>query len=91
MLSDQNVFPQCVQATTDDAQLVKRFQRGEMSVFNELMIRYQKSIYALAYRYSHNHEDTLDITQDVFLKAYQGLSKFKKCLPVLYMALPDCC
>ena len=73
MLSDK-----CVQATPDDTQLVKWFQRGETSVFNELMIRYQEPIYGLVYRYVHNHEDALDVTQDVFLKAYQGLGNFKK-------------
>ena len=78
MLSDKKVFPLYAQATTDDTQLVKRFQRGETSVFNELMIRYQKSIYGLVYRNVHNHEDALDLTQDVFLKAYQGLFNFRK-------------
>ena len=69
-------IPQSVQADPDDALLVKRFQRGEESAFNHLVIRYQTTIYQLAQRYATKHEDTLDITQDVFLKAYRGLPRF---------------
>ena len=76
MATGTQEIPQSVQADPNDALLVKRFQRGEESAFNHLVIRYQTTIYQLAQRYATKHEDTLDITQDVFLKAYRGLPRF---------------
>ena len=76
MATGTQEIPQSVQADPDDVLLVKRFQRGEESAFNDLVIRHQTAIYQLAQRYVKTHEDTLDITQDVFLKAYRGLLRF---------------
>jgi RNA polymerase sigma-70 factor, ECF subfamily len=77
MPTGKNARPQDVQTDPDDAQLIARFQRGEAEVFNELVLRYQDSVYRFALRYAKQHEAALDITQEVFLKAYQGLSKFQ--------------
>ena len=63
MATGTQEIPQSVQADPDDVLLVKRFQRGEESAFNHLVIRYQTTIYQLAQRYTTKHEDTLDITQ----------------------------
>ena len=76
MATGTQEIPRSVQADPDDVLLVKRFQRGEESAFNDLVIRHQTAIYQLAQRYVKTHEDTLDITQDVFLKAYRGLLRF---------------
>ena len=76
MATGTQEIPQSVQEDPDDVLLVKRFQRGEESAFNHLVIRYPTTIYQLAQRYTTKHEDTLDITQDVFLKAYRGLPRF---------------
>ena len=63
MATGTQEIPQSVQEDPDDVLLVKRFQRGEESAFNHLVIRYQTTIYQLAQRYTTKHEDTLDITQ----------------------------
>ena len=76
MATGTQEIPQSVQADPDDVLLVKRFQRGEESAFNDLVIRHQTAIYQLAQRYVKTHEDALDITQDVFLKTYRGLPRF---------------
>ena len=80
MATETQGIPKPVQSELDDVLLVEQFQRGEESAFNHLVIRYQTTIYQLAQRYATKHEDTLDITQDVFLKAYRGLPRFNgKC------------
>ena len=80
MATETQGIPKPVQSELDDVLLVGQFQRGEESAFNHLVIRYQTTIYQLAQRYATKHEDTLDITQDVFLKAYRGLPRFNgKC------------
>jgi RNA polymerase sigma-70 factor (ECF subfamily) len=34
-------------------------------------------VYQVCYRFVGNHEDASDLTQDVFLRAYRGLAKFR--------------
>jgi len=57
--------------------LVERFQNGEIVVFDEIVNRYQKQIYNLAYGYTQNSEDAYDISQEVFIKVYKSLDKLK--------------
>ena len=42
------------------------------------MERYRKTVYYLTYRMVHDREDAADLSQETFLKAYQGLRKFKR-------------
>ena len=67
-------------AATDspDVRLIQRFQEGDSEVFNLLYRRYHDRIYGVICSIVSNHEDALDIKQDVFLKAYQGLGNFKR-------------
>ena len=62
----------------EDHELVSRFQNGEEGCFDELVKKYQSKIYSLAYRMVHNPEDAMDLAQDTFVRAYNGLPKFKK-------------
>ncbi|MDH5684418.1 MAG: sigma-70 family RNA polymerase sigma factor [candidate division WOR-3 bacterium] len=62
----------------EDNELVSRFQNGEENCFDELVERYQNKIYSLAYRMVHHHQDAWDLAQDTFIRAYQGLPKFKR-------------
>jgi RNA polymerase sigma-70 factor (ECF subfamily) len=61
-----------------DFELIDLTLRGNQQAFDVLVKRYSSSIYALAYRMLHNHEDAADICQDVFLKAYEALGAFRK-------------
>ncbi|MDE0300100.1 MAG: sigma-70 family RNA polymerase sigma factor [Candidatus Poribacteria bacterium] len=62
----------------EDAQLVERFHEGDSEAFNLLYLRYRSRIHGVVRAIITNPEDALDVTQDVFLKAYQGLGNFKK-------------
>ncbi|MCZ6679597.1 MAG: sigma-70 family RNA polymerase sigma factor [Candidatus Poribacteria bacterium] len=72
------VFPRCVEAGPDDVKLIEQFQRGDESVFDKLVVRYHDRTYRLAQRFVPNAEDALDITQDAFVRAYQGLPDFER-------------
>ena len=65
-------------ASSSESALIDRFQKGEKEVFNELVIRYQGRIYNLVYKYVPNPESANDLCQDIFMKAFQALPKFKK-------------
>jgi RNA polymerase sigma-70 factor (ECF subfamily) len=64
--------------STDEGELVERFQNGEKEVFNELVIKYQAKIYNLAYKYVPNSETARDLSQEVFIKAFRALPHFKQ-------------
>ena len=50
---------------------------GDVSAFDVLVLRHQKSIQRVCYRFTGNTEDAADLTQEVFVKAYRSLPKFR--------------
>jgi RNA polymerase sigma-70 factor (ECF subfamily) len=61
-----------------DAALVERYLRGDMTAFDELMIRYERQIYRVCYRFVESREDAMDLAQDVFIKAFEHLPTFRR-------------
>ena len=59
----------------EDADLIQQAARGGVEAFNLLVSRWEKRVYNYLLRITGNREDALDLTQDVFLKAYQNLRK----------------
>lgn len=62
---------------TPDTELVTRAQTGDASAFDELVIRYSPRLYGLVYNMTSNHEDTNDLLQDIFAKAYRSINGFR--------------
>ena len=60
-----------------DAGLIAECQQGDTSAFDELVRRYKDRIYNVVYRFLGNHEDALDVSQEVFVRAYRGIGGFK--------------
>jgi RNA polymerase sigma-70 factor (ECF subfamily) len=60
-----------------DADLVASCLAGRREAFDTLVERHQRHVYQLCYRFVGNHEDASDLAQDVFIRAYRGLAKFK--------------
>lgn len=60
-----------------DAALVERYLGGDMTAFDELMIRYERQVYRICYRFVENRDDARDLAQDVFVKAFEHLSRFR--------------
>ncbi len=61
----------------DDLDVIRKFQQGEESAFNELVRKYQKQIYLIIWRMVGIHEEAEDLSQEVFIKAYHGLHGFR--------------
>ena len=59
----------------EDADLIRQAARGRVEAYNLLVSRWEKRVYNYLLRITGNREDALDLTQDVFLKAYQNLRK----------------
>ena len=64
-------------APNEDAQLVARTQAGDPAAFDALVIKYSPRLYGLVYNMTSNHEDTNDLLQDVFAKAYRSIGGFR--------------
>jgi RNA polymerase sigma-70 factor (ECF subfamily) len=63
--------------TEREAELISRAQAGETNVFCELAESYERRIYSLALQYCHNAQDAEDLSQEVWLKAYEALASFR--------------
>jgi RNA polymerase sigma-70 factor, ECF subfamily len=61
----------------DDREAVEACQRGERAAFDALVERYQRDIYRLCYRYMNDPQDANDMAQEVFLKAYRAIGRFR--------------
>jgi RNA polymerase sigma-70 factor, ECF subfamily len=61
----------------EDADLIRQAARGGVEAYNLLVSRWEKRVYNYLLRITANREDALDLTQDVFLKAYQNLRKLE--------------
>ncbi|MCX6827292.1 MAG: RNA polymerase sigma factor [candidate division Zixibacteria bacterium] len=51
--------------------LVKDFTKGDHAAFAELVRRYKKKVYSVAYRILKNHLDADDVTQEAFVRIYE--------------------
>jgi len=61
-----------------DIELVERYFAGDTTAFDEIMIRYERQIYRVCYRFVENRDDALDLAQDVFVKAFEHLPTFRR-------------
>ena len=63
--------------TSTDEELVARSISGDTDSFNELILRWERPIYALAYRTIGREEDARDVCQETFLRAFRALPGFR--------------
>ena len=61
----------------DEAGLVEACLAGRPGAFDIIVERHRRAVYQLCYRFVGNHEDASDLSQDVFLRAYRGLGRFR--------------
>ncbi len=60
-----------------DAVLVSRSQAGDMKAYDSLVIRHRNRIFAMIRNMTHHEADAWDLTQDVFIKAWNALANFE--------------
>ena len=65
------------QIAATDEELVARTVAGDADSFNQLIKRWERPIYALAYRTIGRDEDARDVCQETFLRAFRALPGFK--------------
>ena len=61
-----------------DLELVTRAAGGDQSAFQALVERHRSMVYRVAYQFAGNHYDAEDIAQEVFIKVYRSLDRFRQ-------------
>jgi RNA polymerase sigma-70 factor (ECF subfamily) len=60
-----------------DVRCIGRFLAGDEPAYEELVVRYQRRIFNLALRYLRGEEEAREATQEIFIKVYRSLPKFR--------------
>lgn len=63
-------------SAAEDRALVEKAQAGDTRAFDDLVRKYTPKLYGLIYNMTSNREDTADLLQDVFAKAYRSIKRF---------------
>ncbi len=58
------------------AQLVRRCVAGDAAAWEDIVLRYNRRIFNICYRFAGSQDDAQDLTQDVFIRMYRTLSSF---------------
>jgi RNA polymerase sigma-70 factor (ECF subfamily) len=61
-----------------DSDLISRAAGGDLAAFQALVERHRSMVYRVAYQFAGNHHDAEDIAQEVFIKVYRSLDKFRQ-------------
>ncbi len=62
---------------SNEKHLIEKLKRGDNSGFRELFLEYESMVFRICYRILGNTEEAEDLTQDVFIKVYNSMSKFR--------------
>ncbi len=68
--------PERQQEADADYTIVQRVQAGDVAAFDLLMLKYRERVFGVVYNLTSNREDTADLTQDAFIKAFQAINRF---------------
>lgn len=61
----------------EETELIRRSQAGDMDAFEALLLRYEKKVYTIAYKYMGDPDDAGDLAQEALLKAWQSIGGFR--------------
>jgi len=61
----------------EEAGLLRAAQAGDPAAFTELVRRYQRAVYRVAYALTRNASDADDLAQETFVRAYQAIGRFR--------------
>jgi RNA polymerase sigma-70 factor (ECF subfamily) len=69
--------PERQQEADVDLSIVKEVQAGNVAAFDKLIRKYRERLFGVIYNLTANREDTADLTQDAFIKAFQSINRFQ--------------
>lgn len=60
-----------------DLAIVRAVQAGDVTAFDQIVVKYRARVYGVVYNMTSNREDSADLTQDAFIKAFQSINRFQ--------------
>ena len=73
----------------DDREQVRRAQQGDLGAYEQLVQRYERKAYGLAFSLMGNREDAEDMLQESFFQAFQALARFRGGIFLSNVVLPN--
>src|ERR687897_2375374 len=61
-----------------DSDLITRAAGGVSAAFQAIVERHRSMVYRVAFQFAGNHHDAEDIAQEVFIKVYRSLGRFRQ-------------
>jgi len=61
----------------DEKDLIQRCKQGDLDAFNELVTRYEKLVFHVAYRLAGNYDDANDVAQEAFIRVFNSIGTFR--------------
>lgn len=68
--------PERRQEADVDLTIVRQVQAGDVAAFDRLIAKYRERVFGIVYHMTSNREDSADLTQDAFIKAFQSIQRF---------------
>lgn len=62
--------------TRDDVRLIERCLARDDAAWEEIVARYRRRVFHIAWKFTGRHAEAEDLTQEIFVKVYQQLSRF---------------
>lgn len=59
-----------------DYELVKECLEGETDSFSQLVLRYKKLVYSVAFKFARDGEEAEDLSQEIFIKLFRSLGRY---------------
>ena len=61
-----------------DAELIERCLRKDNTAWEQIVARFRRKVFHIAYKFTGRHNDAEDLTQEIFLKVFRSLDKFNQ-------------
>ena len=77
MLKNETTMPTALRVSAYETDLVLASKAGDSAAFEELVARYDRKVFRIAYHILHNQDDAQDLVQETFIKVFQNLGQFR--------------
>lgn len=61
-----------------DAELIERCLRKDNAAWDQIVARFRRKVFHIAYKFTGKHDEAEDLTQEIFLKVFRSLEKFNR-------------
>jgi RNA polymerase sigma-70 factor (ECF subfamily) len=61
-----------------DIELIERCLRKDNTAWEQIVSRFKRKVFHIAYKFTGRHDDAEDLTQEIFLKVFKSLDKFNR-------------